>query len=292
MTFDEFQQKRTLQSAPRFDSNTRRTRAGPKIAVSHSTLSVIHWSYLMRIKSILLSLSAVAALSAGLAHASTNLITNGGFESTTYGTNKQLASSVTNAADRTTLVGWTSSNGRDGGYNFVLDSSIANTSSSAIWLKSANNGYTSSPAGNNVFASDALYYPGTLSQTVNGLTVGKSYTLTFDYALAQQVGFTGANSDNYWQVGFGGTTKDSNALSIADGGFSGWKTASMSFTAANVSQALSFLANGATPGAPPFMLLDNVSLTAAVPEPSTWGMMLGGLGLLGWMMRRRAAKQA
>jgi len=246
----------------------------------------------MRIKTFLLSLSAVAALSAGVAHASTNLITNGDFEATTNGTNKQLASSVTNAADRTTLVGWTSSNGRDGGYNFVLDSSIANTSSSAIWLKSANNGYTSSPAGNNVFASDALYYPGTLSQTVNGLTVGKSYTLTFDYALAQQVGFTGANSDNYWQVGFGGTTTDSTALSIANGGFSGWKAATMTFTATSASESLSFLAKGASPGAPPFMLLDGVSLTAAVPEPSTWGMLLGGLGLVGFMARRRANKRA
>jgi len=250
---------------------------------------------MMRIKSILLSLSAIAALSAGVAHASTNLITNGDFESTTYGSNKQLASSVSAAAadidHRTTLTGWTSSNGNDGGYNFVLDTSIANTTASAIWLKSDGNGFTPSATSNNVFASDALYYPGVLSQTVNGLQVGKAYTLTFNYALGQQVGFNGANSDNYWQVGFGGTTKDSNALSIADGGFSGWKTASMSFTAANVSQALSFLANGATPGAPPFMLLDNVSLTAAVPEPSTWGMMLAGLGLVGLMMRRRAAKQ-
>src|SRR5471030_1474245 len=212
----------------------------------------------MRIKSILLSLSAIAALSAGVAHASTNLITNGDFESTTYGSNKQLASSVSAAAadidHRTTLTG--------------------------------------SATSNNVFASDALYYPGVLSQTVNGLQVGKAYTLTFNYALGQQVGFNDANSDNYWQVGFGVTTKDSNALSIATGGFSGWKTASMSFTAANARQALSFLANGATPGAPPFMLLDNVSLTAAVPEPSTWGMMLAGLGLVGLMMRRRAAKQA
>jgi len=246
----------------------------------------------MRIKSVLLSLSAVAALSAGMAHAATNLVTNGNFEQTTNGTNKQLASSVTTAANRTTLAGWTSSNGNDGGYNFVLDSTIANTKESAIWLKSAGNGYTASADGANVFASDALYYPGTLSQSISGLTVGQSYTLSFDYALGQQVGFTGANTNNYWEVSLGGSTKDTTGLSIANGGFSGWKTASMTFTATSVNEALSFLAKTSSPGAPPFMLLDGVSLVSSVPEPATWGMMLGGFALVGFMVRRRATKQA
>ena len=129
----------------------------------------------MRIQSILLSLSAVAALSAGMAQASTNLVTNGNFESTTNGTNKQLSSVITLDAHRTTLTGWTSSNGNDGGYNFVLSSGLANTWDSAIWLK---NSYTSSANGGNIFASDALYYPGTLSQSISGLTVGGKYTLT------------------------------------------------------------------------------------------------------------------
>lgn len=246
----------------------------------------------MRMQSILLSLSAVAVFSAGAAHAATNLVTNGNFESTTNGSNKQLSATVTNDADRTTLTGWTSSNGNDGGYNFVLNSSIASTWDSAIWLKSENNGYSVSPNGGNIFASDPLYWPGTLSQTVTGLTAGTQYTLKFGYALAQQVGFEGANSSDYWQVGFGDSTQNSGALGIADGGFSGWKTSTMTFTASGVSQVLSFLAKtGAPAGAPPFLLLDSVTLTAAVPEPSTWGMMLAGFGLVGVLARRRAARR-
>ncbi|HEX8603247.1 MAG TPA: PEPxxWA-CTERM sorting domain-containing protein [Pseudoduganella sp.] len=246
----------------------------------------------MRIKPVLLSFFAIAALGAGTAHASANLVANGGFETTTNGTNKQLSSTITNASNRTTLDGWLSSNGNDGGYNFVLDTRIANTWDSAIWLKDNGNGYVASATRGNVFASDALYWPGVLSQTINGLAVGSAYTLTFDYALAQQVGFDGANGDNYWQVGFGGATQKSTALSIGNGGFSGWKTATMTFTAQSASQALSFLANGAAPGAPPFLLLDGVSLVSAVPEPATWGMLLGGLGLVGFLARRRAAKRS
>jgi hypothetical protein len=241
----------------------------------------------MRLKSILLSLSATAALYSNVA-AAVPLINNGDFELTTNGTNQQLSSSATTAANRTTLTGWTSSNGNDGGYNFVLDSDIITTRASAIALKS----YAELTDHGNVFASDAVYYPGILSQVITGLTVGSSYVLDFDYALGQQAGFNGANVDNFWQVGFGSTTQDSSLLSIGSGGFSGWETASMTFTATSASQLLSFLAKGSSPGAPPFMLLDNVSMRSVVPEPSTVGLMLGGVGLVAFLARRRRKAQA
>ncbi|MBB3222721.1 FxDxF family PEP-CTERM protein [Pseudoduganella umbonata] len=246
----------------------------------------------MRLKTVLLSLFAAATLGTGLAHAATNLVANGDFEKTTNGTNKQLSATVTSEEKRTTISGWTSSNGNDGGYNFVLDSATAPTWDSAIWLKGSGNGYDPLDGRGNIFASDSQYWPGVLSQTVSGLTAGNAYTLTFDYALAQQVGFDGANVDNFWQVGFGTATQDSTALSIANGGFSGWQTASMTFTAAGASQVLSFLAKGTAPGAPPFLLLDGVSLVSAVPEPATWGMLLGGLGLVAFAARRRGNKTA
>jgi hypothetical protein len=246
---------------------------------------VTYRSVRMRIKPILLSFSAIAALGASFANA-VPLIANGSFELTTNGSNKQLSSSPIGADNRSTLSGWTSSNGNDGGYNFVLDTGIITTSASAIGLKA----YAAAAEHGQVFASDALYYPGVLSQTVNGLTPGASYLLSFDYAMGQQAGFNGKNLDNYWLVGFGGATLKSGKLTLENGGFTGWQTATMQFTATGASQVLSFLAVGSSPGAPPFMLLDNVSMESAVPEPSTLSLLLGGAMLAGLLARRRRSK--
>jgi hypothetical protein len=86
--------------------------------------------------------------------------------------------------------------------------------------------------------------------------------------------------------------QDTATITVPSGGFSGWIDVTMDFTATAVDETLSFLPGGS--GNPPFVLLDSVSLTA-VPEPSTWAMMLlgfGGLGVVARLRRRRAAAAA
>lgn len=257
-------------------------------------LSVIFWSLTMRISAILLSLSTLATID-GVAHASTNLVKNGNFELTSNGT-KQIGAVA--SAKRTTVLDWTS-----GGYNFVFNGANADSVGSnglTLWGphtyngtdKKSQNGLGVSPSGGNFIGSDPIYYPAPISQTISGLTVGGLYTLTFDYALAQQVGFTGANTDAYWSVVLGLESQNTSKLSIASEGFSGWKEASMTFKATSSKEVLSFLAKGGPAGAPPFMLLDGVTMVEAVPEPSTYAMLLGGLGVIGFMARRRRAPQA
>lgn len=243
----------------------------------------------MRVKTSLLSLFTVAALSAGAAHA--NLVTNGNFETVTNGTNKQLNPLTTTTTSRTSLTGWTSGLSASNGdaYNFVLANSLAATSTSIKQIKN----YTTSANGGNVFSSDAQYGPGALSQTITGLAIGTTYLLTFEWAVGQQAGFNGQNLNNYWNVTFGGSSANTSTVTIADSAFSGWQTASMTFVATNASQLLSFLAKGGTSGAPPFLMLDGVSLDKAnVPEPSTISLLLAGAGLIGFTARRRRNRQA
>lgn len=151
------------------------------------------------------------------------------------------------------------------------------------------NGLTLSPNGGNFIAADPNYYPAALVQTINGLTVGEKYNVSFYWAGAQQSGFTGATTQ-WWQVSLGSETHDTAHVGNASKGFTGWMNTTLTFTATAASEQLSFLAKG-TPSdtnLPPFVLLDGVSMNA-VPEPSTVLMVgLGLAGLVGVGLRRRA----
>jgi len=207
-----------------------------------------------------------------------NLVTNGGFETvSSYG---QIKSNV---------AGWTTT-----GYNFVFAANGGdNNSYLNLWgpRDGSANGLGASPMGGNYIGADGNYGVGALTQTINGLVIGQSYNLSFYWAAAQQAGFRGLNTEQ-WIVSLGNQTLSTAVYNNADQGFSGWMAQTFTYTATSTSEVLSFLARGTPTGEPPFSLLDGVSLTANVPEPSSTALFLGGLVLLGCAVRarRRAGK--
>jgi hypothetical protein len=94
-----------------------------------------------------------------------------------------------------------------------------------------------------------------------------------------------------------GYTLTGEELGAAAATFSNGQLNGVEAVAMNVAtRAFSFV--GGSFGAPYVFYIDsegtdlgaaNLSFTAAVPEPQTYALMLGGLGLIGWMARRRKA---
>lgn len=238
----------------------------------------------MRLKSLLLAVTAAAALCSGVASASTELIVNGNFETGDYGQINWNGHQ---------LQGWSTT-----GYNFLFNGSNVDHGGTPgsfgnlqLWgpNNGSANGLQASPVGGNFVASDGAFEVAPLSQTVNGLVAGQQYNLTFYWAGAQQSGFNGATTEQ-WKVSLGGETQSTAVKNNVNHGFTGWQKETFTFTATGTSELLSFLAVGTPAGVPPFSLLDGVSMTAAVPEPQTWGMLGLGLGLVGFAARRRKAK--
>jgi len=228
-----------------------------------------------------------------------DLITNGGFETLTNG--------IGQLGTNTEATGWSVPGGSTNSYAFVFDPSTATSTGApgqygAVSLigpgNGTSNGLGASPAGGNFLGSDGDFQqnPGTISQSISGLTVGQTYALSFYWAAAQQFGFSGATTSG-WQVTLGSSAAQSTGL-IDPGSksFSGWMATTMDFTATSTTETLSFLAQ-ATGGAalPPFSLLDGVTLNA-VPEPSS--ALIVGVGLLAFgafgavKNRRRASSVA
>jgi hypothetical protein len=216
----------------------------------------------------------VMGLSAFAISAKANLVTNGSFE--TNGGGGQIGST-------TTLANW-SVPAPNGSYAYVFGSaSQAGTGVTGQYGTLSLFPITNSPDGGSFVGTDPAFQNGAISQTINGLTIGAQYLLTFDWAAAQQQGYSGGTND-WWTASLGGSSQSTAQVSIPSHGFSGWQNGSMTFTATGTSELLSFLAGStSTSGEPPFALLDGVSLTqvTSTPEPASWTMLVGGLGLLG-----------
>lgn len=241
-----------------------------------------------------------ALLSFGAARPSqaTSLIQNGSFELLQTNASLQFGTGYTgsNGSPVQTVTGWATS-----GYNFVFLPGTADTKAGAtgyygalsLWgpgNKSASdpaNGLpASSPDGGNYIAADGAFNVAAISQTITGLSPGSLAVVSFDWAGAQQYGYSGITTEQ-WIVGFSGDpTQATVAVTDPSHGFTGWMQQTFSFVVKSTTAVLSFLANGTPGGEPPFSLLDGVTLTQ-VPEPASWAVLLTGCGLAGLAARRR-----
>jgi hypothetical protein len=235
------------------------------------------------------ALAALFCVSALSAHAD-DLVQNGDFT--------QLSNGLGQLDQHTTAFGWST---QDQGYNFIFtqaDQAVTGQYGGLALWDAVNkqtgddnswNGLTAS--GGNFLALDGDFQTEPVSQTLTGLVVGRKYNLTFDYAFAQQEGFSGATIQNL-TASVGSDSFKSSDFPLPNHGFSGWTHVTDEFTADSPSEVLSFLAHGNLP-VPPFALVSNVSILAGgVPEPSSWAMAILGLAGLGAVARRRRSQFA
>lgn len=245
----------------------------------------------MRFPILALAVLAVTTI-AGAAQAGPNLVKNGDFEDTVLTRSSEISPEYTGVQS---LAHWSTDS-----YTMLMMPGTALTTGAieryecclTFWGpgNGSDNGYVDSPTGGNYLAADGAYITRNINQTITGLTPGQDYVLSFDWAGAQQYGWTGEGdlTDGInWTVSLGGQSFTTATIHNAAKGFIPWRTQTFTFQPTSSTAVLSFLAHGPV-GVPPFALLDHVSLTSgAVPEPATWAMLIVGFGLIGGMVRRR-----
>ena len=245
----------------------------------------------MNYKILTATVVAIGALALGQTGQATqlNLVTNGNFDTTTYTHNNQFGTPYGGQG----VTGWTGG----GGYEIYFFAGTASTNSADSQYDSGYNTgsekfYTmpaSISGGNGNFVAldgdSAVGGGGVISQTINGLTIGSSYLLSFDWATGQLQSRSGATTDNI-KVTLGNQTFTTQTIADASQSSTPWLTQTFLYTATATSETLTFLAQGTPSGLPPMVALDGISLVAA-PEPTSIAMFGTALAVLGFFYRRQ-----
>jgi len=182
------------------------------------------------------------------------LVGNGGFES---GTNPGFDFINVPTGNSTTISGWTIGSGN-------VDY-IGGRWSAASGVRSVDLNGT---------------LAGSISQNINGVTVGQTYRLYFYMAASPDAG-TGASRT--LQVNVGAVSQTFTAIGTGLYSAPGWSQCSLDFTANSSTVTLSFLSNNSGPWGP---ILDDVSIVSA-PEPTGLLMICGGVLFLGLQMQKQ-----
>jgi hypothetical protein len=251
-------------------------------------------SCLLRHRKTAFTALAFAALTS-LAHASSIVVTNGGFETLLQ---PGVSAEFGGLFSAQQVIGWTTS-----GYNYVFTPGSADSSGAVgqygeeqLWGPGdgSDNGLpAASPDGGNYLALDGAFSVGAVSQTVTGLTPGAAVNVTFYFAGAQQQGYTGLNTEQL-EVSLGDANQFTPVVDNVSEGFTGWEQYTFTYTPTSSSEVLSFLAIGTPSGQPPMSLLDGVTVTPqsmpSVPEPSSIALLMTGFAGVGGMVRMRFKK--
>jgi hypothetical protein len=125
-----------------------------------------------------------------------------------------------------------------------------------------------------------IYTGGGIEQTF-ATVAGKTYDLTFSLSTMQ---WSGRDGTARIDVTVAGNTTGYDVTNHTGGLI--WTNETLSFVATGANTTLSFT-NNQNPDYH-FAIVDGVSAVAApVPEPETYGMLLAGLGLMGFIVRRK-----
>ena len=250
-------------------------------------------------------LSAVVLAVAGINTANANVVLNGDFEQSSG--ISQLSDSGTGGYS--SLNNWSVNT-----FGLLYNSSIVDAGGSYspelnryVELHGPNNftsnGLTGSPNGGNfiALASGSTYRGTGISQVLTGLSAGDTYTVSFEWAVAQDAAVSGGMSAALKVQLGGGPSQSTSSVSISNKGFSGWTNGSFDFVAGGSAETLSIVAEGPDSGLGAIVLLDNVRASlftpptppAAVPEPGTVGLLACALAGVGaFRLRRRAQAKA
>lgn len=226
-------------------------------------------------KSALASLAALAVIATAPASAQ-NLLTNGSFENPANGGFAGWTLTNLGGGTAPVVINYNNAVGYPTGAfgEAILTNTVASASPDAVGRSVA------------YFSSDTAN-PDSLTQMVN-LIAGQAYKVGFDY-YAPQNGIDNPNDASLSLLMNNIAIPGATVIAGTPSGTPSrtWFNRASSFVATSSGpQALTFQFRGLGVTAADFAI-DRVYVTA-VPEPASWAMLIGGFGLVGGALRRRA----